>query len=83
MTTDTPDTTTPASRADIIVPAAVQAIFDRADADGECAAKILGDAVQLTSKDGKTVYETVKWEQAWQWAKAAISVIARSGGTLG
>jgi hypothetical protein len=62
----------------IIVPDAIQAIFDKADAEGEYAAKVLPDAVQLTSRDGRTVYETVKWPDASRWARAAMSVITRS-----
>lgn len=73
MTPDTPDTTS-----DIIIPPEVQAIFDKADAEGEYAAKVLGDGVQLTSIDGKTVYETVRWPQAGAWARNAMRVIARS-----
>jgi hypothetical protein len=64
--------------ANIIVPAAIQAIFDKADADGEYAAKILPDAVQLTSRDGKTIFETVRWPEAARWARAAMAVISRS-----
>ena len=72
MTTPNPPAT------DIIIPPAIQAIFDKADADGEYAAKVLPDAIQLTSRDGKTVYETVLWPESAAWARAAMSVISRS-----
>lgn len=68
----TPDTT------DIIIPPDIQALFDKADFDGEYAAKVLADAVQLTSRNGKTVYETIKWDRAAEWARNGLAIIARS-----
>jgi hypothetical protein len=74
MTTDTPDTSNP----DFIpVPAEVQAIFDKADESGLYAAKILSKSVQLTSRDGLTVYEEVSWPDAFRWMKNAIAILAR------
>ena len=63
---------------DIIIPEEVQNIFDQADEEGPYAAKLLNDAVQLTSRDGKTVYKTVNWPDAARWRKNAMDIIARS-----
>lgn len=77
MTTDQTASEPVTTTSDIIVPAAIQAIFDKADAEGEYAAKILPDAIQLTSRDGRTVYETVKWDRAAEWARNAMAIISR------
>jgi hypothetical protein len=70
MSTDTPIP-------DIIVPDVIQAIFDKADADGPYAAKILAASVQLTSRDGRIVHEEVQWPEAAKWSRNAIAILSR------
>ena len=59
----------------IEIPKDVSDLLDEADDGGLYSAQLVDDAIQLVTKDGKTIIREVKWEQAGAYKFKMVQAI--------